>query len=157
MGALMISAVFVLQVSCCLFPLLGPILSAGGTLFVAVAGVLLQRRAVIVYLGAGLLMLAVSPRYALEFLATTGFVGLALGLRMEKNPVLSLLISGFGMFAGLCVLPYLIGAAAFGGLFTALTFAACLPVFAIFSATYPALCFIILRRLMRKPIFKYHF
>lgn len=156
-GALMTSAVFLLQASCVFFPVLGALLSAACTVFIAAAAVLMKRHAIMVYLGAGLLILAISPRYAADFLMTTGFVGLALGLCMEKNHVLSLLISSIGMFSGLCCLTYLLGSAAFGGLFTDIPVAASLPVYAVFSAVYSVIWFYILKKWLRKTIYKYRY
>ncbi len=156
-GAFLTSAAFMLQLSCVLFPVLGVCLGAACTPVVAAAGFILKRRALLVYIGAGVLLLMISPRYALEFLLTTGFVGLTLGLLPDRNPVLPLLVSGLGMFAGLCGLIYLFGTAAFGGLPAGVPFTACLPVFAVFSAAYPAIRLVILKRVLKKRVQKFCF
>jgi hypothetical protein len=114
------------------------------------AAVILKRHAVLVYFGTGVLILAVSPRYAAEFVMITGFVGLTLGLLINKSPALSLLVSGIGMFFGLCCMTYLLSAAAFGSLLANLPSFACLPVFAAFSAAYPAIMRFILKRVIKK-------
>lgn len=155
LGALLTAAAFMLQVSCVFFPVLGSFLSAACTMFIAVAAALLRRDAIIVYLSVGLLMIAINPRYAAEFLMTTGFVGLTLGMFMEKSRIFALCLSGVGMFAGLCFLTYLLGSAALGGLFTDLPISASLPVFAIFSAAYSGLWYYLLRKLLMKWIHKY--
>jgi hypothetical protein len=146
-----------LQLSGILFPVVGPLLSAACTLVIAAAAFFLKRTAVPVYLGAGLLTLIISPRYALEFLMITGFVGLMLGLLTEKKPILSLFISGLGMFLGLCGLSFLLGTAALGALPAGIPFTSCLPVFAVFSAAYPAIWRVILKRIMKKRIFGFSY
>jgi hypothetical protein len=147
-------ASFMLQISCVLLPVLGTLFSAACMLFTAAAGILLRRRAILVYLGAGFLTLAVSPRYALEFLLTTGFAGLTLGLHTAHKNAHPLLISGLGMFCGLCSLTYLLGTTTFGGVFAGLPLIASLPVFAVFSAAYPALCRYVLRHVMEQKVFR---
>ena len=156
-GALLTSAVFMLQASCVFFPVLGTLFGGACVVFVAVSAVLLKRRAVLVYLSVGFLMLAVSPRYALEFLMTTGPAGLTLGLLMDKGSVLSVLVSGLGMFAGLCGLTYLLGTAAFGSLGAGLSMTAAWPVYAIFSAVYPVVGLYILKRFIKKQGFMVFF
>lgn len=151
-GAMMMSAVFILQASGLFLPVLGPLFGAACTVCVAAAAAQLKRRAILVYLGAGLLLLAVSPRSAMEFLSTTGFVGLSLGLLTEKNPVISLVVSGLGMLAGLYGMTYLLGTAALGGLFADLPVTATLPVFAVFSAVYPALGLYVLKRFLMQRL-----
>ncbi len=155
LGGLLTSSVFIMQTFCVFFPVLGTLFSAACTILVAVAAVLLKRHAVLVYLSAGILILAISPRSALEFLMTTGFAGLALGLWIEKIHVLSLLISSIGMFTGLCFLTYLLGTATLGGLFAGLPVVTCLPLYAVFSAAYSVLWFYVLKKWLRKAIHKY--
>ncbi len=156
LGAVFTSAVFMLQVAGVFLPVLGPLLGTACIVFVAVSAVLLKSRAVLVYLGAGFLTLAVSPRYAFEFLLTTGFVGLTLGIMIRKNTVVPLLVSCLGMFAGLYVLTYMLGEASFGGVFSGLPAYGCLPVFAAFSAAYPVVNLVILKRLLNMRVFRYY-
>lgn len=158
-GALMVAAVFVLQAACLFFPVFGPLLSAAGTVFVAASAVLLKRHAVIVYLSAGLLILAISPRYAADFLFTTGLVGLSLGLCVNKSPVFSLLVSSLGMFSGLCCLTFLLGTAtlvtaAHSGFTADLPIAACLPVYAVLSIGYSIVSSCVLQKVIKKSILK---
>lgn len=153
-GALMTSAVFLLQSFCFFFPATGTLFSTACTTVVAAAAVILKRYAVIVYFSAGLLILALSPRYAVEYLMTTGFVGLSLGLWMETKGVFSLLISSIGMFIGLGCMTYLFGTAALGRLFTRLPIDVCLPVYAVFALAYSILWFYISKRYIKKVLIK---
>ncbi|NLA87476.1 MAG: hypothetical protein GX847_09430 [Clostridiales bacterium] len=152
LGAVFTSTVFMLQASSVFLPVLGPLLGAACIVFVAVSAVLLKSRAVLVYLGAGFLTLTVSPRYAFEFLLTTGFAGLTLGLLQSRKPALALLVSFSGMLAGLWGLSSLLGTAAFGGLLAGLPICACLPVFTVFAAVYPAAGLVVLKRAMKMRI-----
>lgn len=153
-GALFTSLILILEISCIFLPVLGLLLSASGTLIVAAAAVYLKHHVVFVYIGAGLLLMAFGPQHAVEFLMITGFVGLILGLWPAKSSAAGLLISGLGMFTGLCTLTYLLGNAAVGSVFCQLPAQASLPVFAAFSAVYPAVWRWILKRLRHKSFFK---
>jgi hypothetical protein len=152
-GALLTSAVFMLLLSGAFFPVLDPLLSAAGTLFIGAAGILLRRGAALVYLGAALLTLFVSPRSALEFLLTTGFAGLALGLSAGKNQLFGLAVSSLGMFSGLVLLTCLFGSVtAAAGLAADLPVSACLPVYAVCAPAYCLLWRFVLGRCRKLPM-----
>ncbi|UOO38278.1 hypothetical protein IZU99_03205 [Oscillospiraceae bacterium CM] len=150
-GAYFAATMCVLYAFGLFIPAFGTISCTVGTFLMALAGILLGKKALNVYVTAGAMLCVISPRYAAEFLMTTGFVGLILGIDANKRRAFFLATAG--MLFGLLAMTYLIGSATFG-LALELPVYSCIPIYTVFSASYSALWLVIIPRLKTKAFFR---
>ncbi|MEL4105386.1 hypothetical protein AAFA46_00910 [Oscillospiraceae bacterium WX1] len=151
-GAYFAAMTYVLYAFGLFIPAFGTISCTVGTFLMALAGILFGKKALNVYVTAGAMLCVISPQYAAEFLMTTGFVGLILGI--DANKTRAFFLATAGMLFGLLAMTYLIGSATFGPALE-LPVYTCIPIYTVFSAFYSALWLAVIPRLKTKAFFRF--
>lgn len=149
-GGILTTATVIFQSAPVFFPTAGLFISPLSTLPVAVAAAYDISLGLAVFFSSALMLAIVSVQESVILLLATGLLGVVIGtLLNRKGIVISIVISGAALFAGIVVLTYIIGVPALVDFTCLLPPPLILLISFIFSLVYAGICNIIIRKIIR--------
>jgi len=151
MGGIFTTLTVMFQATPVLLPSIGLLFSPLSTLPVALSAMYSVFSGTLTLLSGTVILLFISPQEAVIFLLTTGPLGLALGIQLNKgtSTIQTLIVSATTLFLGINVLTHVVGIAAFGGLTHSFSIYLTAMVFILFSLGYTSIWMFLLKHLLK--------